>query len=97
MHCRRRCGQWTSAPNWVPTRYDQDLGFGSANLKSAFWLVKFLEDVGYPGSRHFDAHAYRREDYEGVRDSARVHADLPDLEGEGEALEYGSGDSNDLA
>ena len=41
------------------------------NLKSAFFLVKFLEDVGYAGSRHFDAHAYRTEDYEGVKDFAR--------------------------
>lgn len=52
-------------------RYDQDLRFGSVNLKSAFFLVKFLEDVGYEGSCHFDAHAYRTEDYEGVRDFAR--------------------------
>jgi xylose isomerase len=55
----------------VPGRYDQDLRFGSANPKAAFWLVKFLEDVGYQGSRHFDAHAYRTEDYDGVRDFAR--------------------------
>jgi xylose isomerase len=55
----------------MPGRYDQDLRFGSANLKSAFWLVKFLEDVGYDGPRHFDAHAYRTEDYEGVKDFAR--------------------------
>jgi xylose isomerase len=48
-------------------RYDQDFRFGSVNLKSAFFLVKFLEDVGYAGSRHFDAHAYRTEDYDGVR------------------------------
>ena len=52
-------------------RYDQDLRFGSNNQKSAFFLVKFLEDVGYQGSRHFDAHAYRSEDYEGVKDFAR--------------------------
>jgi xylose isomerase len=52
-------------------RYDQDLRFGSANLKSAFFLVKLLEDVSYEGSRHFDAHAYRTEDYEGVKDFAR--------------------------
>ncbi len=52
-------------------RYDQDLRFGSVNLKSAFFLVKFLEDVGYQGSRHYDAHAYRTEDYEGVKDFAR--------------------------
>jgi xylose isomerase len=43
----------------------------AANVKSAFWLVKFLEDVGYDGPRHFDAHAYRTEDYDGVRDFAR--------------------------
>jgi xylose isomerase len=55
----------------VPGRYDQDLRFGSANPKTAFWLVKFLEDVGYSGPRHFDAHAYRTEDYEGVKDFAR--------------------------
>jgi xylose isomerase len=52
-------------------RYDQDFRFGAANPKSAFFLVKFLEDVGYKGSRHFDAHAYRTEDYEGVKDFAR--------------------------
>ena len=55
----------------VPGRYDQDLRFGSANPKAAFWLVKFLEDVAYEGPRHFDAHAYRTEDYEGVKDFAR--------------------------
>ncbi len=55
----------------VPGRYDQDFRFGSANVKAAFWLVKFLEDVGYAGPRHFDAHAYRTEDYDGVREFAR--------------------------
>jgi xylose isomerase len=55
----------------APGRYDQDLRFGSSNLKSAFFLVKFLEDVGYSGSRHFDAHAYRSEDLNGVKDFAR--------------------------
>ncbi len=53
-----------------PGRYDQDLRFGSRDIKAAFYLVKFLEDVGYSGSRHFDAHAYRTEDYEGVKDFA---------------------------
>jgi xylose isomerase len=52
-------------------RYDQDLRFGSKDIKSAFFLVKFLEDVGYAGSRHYDAHAYRTEDYQGVKDFAR--------------------------
>jgi len=55
----------------APGRYDQDFRFGSANVKAAFWLVKFLEDVGYGGPRHFDAHAYRTEDYAGVREFAR--------------------------
>ena len=55
----------------VSGRYDQDFRFGSVSLKQAFFLVKFLEDVGYTGSRHFDAHAYRTEDYQGVRDFAR--------------------------
>ena len=52
-------------------RYDQDFRFGAHNLKSAFFLVKFLEDVGYAGSRHFDAHAYRTEDVDGVKAFAR--------------------------
>jgi xylose isomerase len=52
-------------------RYDQDFRFGAVNLKSAFFLVKLLEDNKYDGSRHFDAHAYRTEDYEGVKDFAR--------------------------
>jgi len=52
-------------------RYDQDFRFGAVNLKSAFFLVKLLEDNGYNGSRHFDAHGYRTEDYEGVKDFAR--------------------------
>jgi xylose isomerase len=51
-------------------RYDQDLRFGSEGLKDAFFLVKLLEESGYTGSRHFDAHAYRNEDAEGVWDFA---------------------------
>jgi xylose isomerase len=54
-----------------PGRYDQDFRFGAANPRTAFFLVKFLEDVGYDGPRHFDAHAYRTEDYEGVKEFAR--------------------------
>ncbi len=52
-------------------RFDQDYRFGSAMLKQNFFLVKLLEDVGYSGSKHFDAHAYRTEDYDGVRAFAR--------------------------
>ena len=33
--------------------------------------MKLLEDNDYAGSRHFDAHAYRTEDYDGVKDFAR--------------------------
>jgi xylose isomerase len=51
-------------------RYDQDFRFGSENLKTLFFLVKLLEDNNYTGSRHFDAHAYRTEDEEGVWDFA---------------------------
>ena len=51
-------------------RYDQDFRFAAHNWKQAFFLVKFLEDVGYDGMRHFDAHAYRTEDYQGVKDFA---------------------------
>lgn len=54
-----------------PGRFDQDLRFGSESLKSCFFLVKLLEDAQYPGMRHFDAHAYRTEDLEGVRHFAR--------------------------
>jgi xylose isomerase len=51
-------------------RFDQDLRFGSENIKAAFFLVKFLEDVEWSGMRHFDAHAYRTEDEQGVWDFA---------------------------
>src|SRR5215468_4450612 len=55
----------------VGPRYDQDFRFGSHNLKAAFFLVQFLESVGYQGSRHFDAHAYRANDVEDVKAFAR--------------------------
>jgi len=51
-------------------RYDQDLRFGSEGLKDAFFLVKLLEESGYAGPRHFDAHAYRNENADGVWDFA---------------------------
>ncbi len=53
-----------------PGRYDQDLRFGSENIKPMFFLVKLLEESGYSGPLHFDAHAYRSEDEEGVWDFA---------------------------
>ena len=52
-------------------RYDQDFRFGAEDLKEAFLLVRLLERAGYAGPRHFDAHAYRNEDAEGVWDFAR--------------------------
>src|SRR5579883_1956434 len=51
-------------------RFDQDLRFGSENIKSMFFLVKLLEEKGYDGPRHFDAHAFRTEDQQGVWDFA---------------------------
>jgi xylose isomerase len=47
-------------------RYDQDYRFGAEDLKEAFLLVHLLETSGYDGVRHFDAHAYRSEDPDGV-------------------------------
>jgi xylose isomerase len=47
-------------------RYDQDFRFGAEDLKEAFLLVRLLERAGYDGPRHFDAHAYRNEDPDGV-------------------------------
>ena len=56
-------------------RYDQDLRFGSEDLKQAFLLVRLLEGTAggprYDGPRHFDAHAYRTEDEAGVWEFAR--------------------------
>jgi xylose isomerase len=49
-----------------PGRYDQDFRFASENPKAMFFLVKLLEESGYDGPRHFDAHAYRTEGPEGV-------------------------------
>jgi xylose isomerase len=52
-------------------RFDQDLRFGSESIKASFFVVKLLEDSGYDGPRHFDAHALRTEDQEGVWEFAR--------------------------
>ena len=68
----------------IPGRYDQDLRFGSANPKAAFFLVKFLEDVGYrrqPSLRRARVPHVGLRGREGVR--PRMHADVPDPEGEG--------------
>jgi xylose isomerase len=52
-------------------KYDQDFRFGSEGIRDAFYLVKLLEDSGWEGMRHFDAHPYRTEVGEGVWDFAR--------------------------
>jgi xylose isomerase len=49
----------------VMARFDQDLRFGAENLKTAFFSVMLLEQH-YDGPRHFDAHALRTEDEDGV-------------------------------
>lgn len=54
-----------------PGRFDQDLRFGSEDVKGAFFLVKLLEESGWPGMRHFDSHAYRTEDEAGVWEFAK--------------------------
>jgi xylose isomerase len=55
----------------VPGKYDQDFRFASEGVRDAFYLVKLLEDAQWDGMRHFDAHAYRTENAEGVWDFAR--------------------------
>ena len=52
-------------------RYDQDFRFGAEGIRDAFYTVLLLEDAGWPGMRHFDAHALRTEDTEGVWEFAR--------------------------
>lgn len=51
-------------------RFDQDLRFGAENLKTSLFTVMLLEKH-YQGPRHFDAHALRTEDEEGVWAFAR--------------------------
>src|SRR4029079_8486890 len=52
-------------------KFDQDFRFGSEGIRDAFYLVKLLEDSGWDGMRHFDAHPYRTENADGVWDFAR--------------------------
>ena len=77
-----------------PGRFDQDLRFASESMKPLFFLVKLLEESGYDGPRHFDAHAYRTEDEQGVWDFAcgcmRTYLIL---KGEGTAVSRPRGDS----
>ena len=57
-------------------KYDQDLRFGSGDVKGAFFLVDLLESPGpngapaYDGPRHFDFKPPRTEDEAGVWESA---------------------------
>ena len=51
-------------------KYDQDLRFGAADVKSAFFLVDLLESAGYDGPKHFDFKPRRAADAEGVWGSA---------------------------
>ncbi len=44
-----------------PLRFDQDLSFGSDDLKEAFFTTKLLLDHAYQGTIGFDAHPYRSE------------------------------------
>jgi xylose isomerase len=55
----------------VPGKYDQDFRFASEGVRDAFYLVKLLEDSKWDGMRHFDAHAYRTENVDGVWEFAR--------------------------
>jgi xylose isomerase len=52
-------------------RFDQDLRFAAENQKAAFFTVYLLETGGYDGPKHFDAHALRSEDDEGVWEFAK--------------------------
>jgi xylose isomerase len=44
-----------------PLRFDQDLSFGSDDLKEAFFTTKLLLDHQYAGTVGFDCHPYRTE------------------------------------
>ena len=68
-------------------KFDQDYRFGSEGIRDAFYVVRLLEDSGWDGMRHFDAHAYRTEDADGVWDfAAGLHAHLPVLKEKAERM-----------
>ncbi|GAA2081491.1 xylose isomerase [Actinomadura alba] len=54
-------------------KYDQDLVFGTGDVKSAFFLVDLLEHGGYEGPRHFDYKPLRTDDAEDVWVSAAAN------------------------
>src|SRR5262245_41390257 len=77
-------------------RYDQDLRFGSEDLKGAFLSVRLLEGTAgggrYDGPLHFDAHAYRTEDVAGGGESARGRkGEYKELAGQGRGFGGGPG------
>ena len=51
-------------------RFDQDLRFGQEDYKTNFFLVRLLENSGFQGMKHFDAHPLRTSD----RDDALAFA-----------------------
>ena len=69
-----------------PLRFDQDLSFGSDDLKEAFFTTKLLLDHKYPGTIGFDAHPYRSEadPWDFVERNMRT---LQDHEGESAAIQ----------
>ena len=52
-------------------RYDQDFRFGGGGPQGGLPARAAAERAGYSGPLHFDAHAYRNENAEGVWDFAR--------------------------
>jgi xylose isomerase len=54
-------------------KFDQDLVFGTGDVKSAFFLVDLLEHGGYDGPRHFDYKPPRTEDPEDVWTTAAAN------------------------
>jgi xylose isomerase len=53
------------------TRFDQDLRFGSEDLKETFFLVRMLTRAGWDGPRAFDVKPYRTDTPEEVWDLVR--------------------------
>jgi xylose isomerase len=47
-------------------RFDQDLRFGSEDIKETFFVVKLFEDNKWEGPRAFDVHPYRSESEAGI-------------------------------
>ncbi len=81
-----------------PGRYDQDLRFGQEDQKTNFFLVKLLEDSGYAGMRHFDAHALRSSNPDDVWEFAKgCMRTYLDSQGKSRTLQSGHGNSGHRA